>query len=304
MLQSYAGSFISGMAVAGRVREILHAAPLTPAYAAALAAALALPGNVLSAMPDMRWARLVWTCCTAAGGRREHAVPVAAAVEIFMVALDVLDDAEDGEETPLHATLGAAQTLNVSTGLLLLTQKGLLRVAGGAAAAGILLDAGLRACSGQHADLTLTPAAGCGPNDALSVTAGKSASLTAAICQLGALCADAPGSMQETYARFGWHLGMAAQLANDLAAIRPGATSTDVALGRPTLPLTCAARATPSTERYAPDDHARAALWTGGPAYLTWAVAETYRRRALDLIPQLTGDHANRSALTALLDVL
>ncbi len=288
-------------AVSAHARQLLAAAPLTLAYQAALTDALTLPGNILSERPNMRWARPVWTCCVAAGGHEERAIPSAALVELFMVALDLLDDEEDGETNPLHVALGAARTLNVATGLLLLVQRGLLDGAG-AMATDVLLDAGLRACSGQHADLAPPSEQGGALEAALAVAAGKSASLVAAICQLGAMAARADEPAQALCARFGWNLGMVKQLTNDLVALRPTALDkTDRALGRPTLPLTHAAllarAATPCAD-------AGPAILTEAPAQLTWVVAETYRQHALSLIPHLTPDDANRLALTALLDLL
>lgn len=292
------------LAVVDRVKTMLDSAPVTPCYRAALELALALPGNIMSDAPNTRWAQLVWTCCIVTGGRWEQAVTAAAAVEIFMVALDVLDDEEDSEDTPLRTDLGPARALNVSTGLLFLSQHGLLHSDGGATAITILLSAGLQACSGQHTDLGAESEWSVSPEEALVVTAGKSASLVAAICRLGAFAAGADMTRQELYARFGWYAGMVTQLADDIAAVHPDAIGkTDIALGRPTLPLAYAA-ADGLTDTCVRDADTRTALWTGGAAYLTWAVAETYRRHALDLIPQLTADPIGAADLAALLPVL
>jgi competence protein ComQ len=149
----------------------------------------------------------VWTCCTAAGGRWPEAVPAAAAVELFMVALDVLDDVEDAEETPLQAALGTARTLNVSTGLLFLARHALLGTVG-AGAAMLLLEAGLHACNGQHTDLAPPSDEPLRLEDALAVAAGKAASLVAVACRLGSLCAGADIIIQERYARFGAAVGI------------------------------------------------------------------------------------------------
>ncbi len=287
------------IAVAARARDLVRAAALTPAYGDALTAALALPGNILSHDPDACWARIVLTCRTAAGGRWEQAVPIAAAVELFMVALDLLDDAEDCEENAIQASLGLARALNVSTGLLFLAHQGLLDAAEGSAMR-ILLAAGLRACGSQDADLTSTTDRPATLSTAMDISAGKSATLVAAICRLGALCAGADETVQDIYARFGWHVGLVKQLANDIAGIRPAAVGkTDRALGRPTLPLTYAALY-PSASGFGPSPH----LSDGGPTYLTWAVADAYRRRALALIPQMTADDDAQASLAALLDVL
>jgi geranylgeranyl pyrophosphate synthase len=289
--------------VIDHVQHCLRSAPVTPEYGAALAAALALPGNILSDTPNARWAKLVWTCCTAAGGQCEQAVPVAAAVEIFMVALDVLDDIEDGEATPLHANFGSARTLNISTGLLFLAQQCLLNTAHGSAAAPMLLDTGLCAASGQHADLA-DDAQQCYDLDAaLAITAGKSASLVAVACQLGALAAGADAATQARFAQFGRCLGMVAQLTNDIVAVAPGATAkTDIVLARPTLPLVYA---TSNTASPLTDDAAmRATLWNAEPTYLTWVVAEAYRCEAVAMIPKLTQHAVYRAHLAAMLPAL
>lgn len=286
-------------AMTDEVWGLLRAAPGGASYSASLAAALRLPGNILSDAPDARWARLVEACCIAAGGSESQARRVAAAVEIFMVALDILDDAEDGEQTALEGEMGAACALNVSTGLLFLAQCALLDASGGASLSHLLLDAGLRACGGQHADLIGARAQLIDLGDALAVTAGKSGSLVAATCQLGAACAGADTKAQDLFARFGHYVGMLGQLINDLKALEPGATGkTDIALGRPTLPLVHAALLARRGEVGA---DIQATVWARGPAQLTWAVAEVYRARARAIIPYLTGDRAAGAGLEALL---
>lgn len=289
--------------VVERARELIASVPATAAYRAALAAALSLPGNILSDAPDTRWARLVWTSCTAAGGRWGEAVPMAVAAELFMVALDLLDDAEDDETSPLHHELGAACTLNVSTGLLFLAQRELLD-APGRGAARMLLDAGLRACDGQHADLTGTAAQCPDLDHALSVTAGKSASLTAELCRLGALRAGADTRLRDSYAEYGYCLGIVAQLTNDLVGIGPDAAGkTDEALDRPTLPLAFRALYAQPAMEPAGDGRSDGQLAARGAAYFTWIVADAYRRRALALIPSLAATDGGRADLAALLDV-
>jgi geranylgeranyl diphosphate synthase type I len=213
----------------------------------------------------------------------------------------VLDDLEDDEESTLSAKLGAARTLNVSTGLLLLAHWSLLASTHSSTAACILVDAGLAACSGQHVDLKTQADAPLQLDESLAVTAQKSASLVSAICRLGALCGGADEPKQVLYARFGWHLGMVLQLKNDIAGIHPQAQKkTDITLDRPTLPLTYAMLYTTSGSEAAgtPD------LWAGGAAYLTWAVAEVYCRQAFEIIPELTSDPARRAALAKLIPVL
>jgi len=279
--------------------DLLHSAPIGHEYRTALRAALELPGNLLSRAPNLRWARTVATCCTAAGGKRQQSMAAAAAVECFMVALDLLDDEEDGEDSPLRALLGPARTLNVSTGLLLLAQSHLSAQPHGASLTATLLEGGLRACTGQHADLASGPESSPPSLEAaLAVTAGKAAPLVSAACRIGATLGGADLALQGLYGQFGACAGMISQLINDIAALGPDATAkTDIALGRPTIPLTYAALHGRTNEA---GGAARQVNWLDGPVQLTWAIAATYRRHALDLVPQLTSDDTSRADLMTL----
>ena len=290
-----------GSALAVRARALLDTEAVDQPYRAALAVALEYPGNLLSTAPDLRWARFVWACCQAAGGQWEQAVRTATAVEIFMVALDMLDDLEDAETNAISASLGPARTLNASTGLLFLAYRELLSAAGDQATR-LLLDGGLRACAGQHADLASAADHGSTLDGAPAIASAKSGTLVAAICCLGALIGGADEQRGQLFAQFGRYLGIVAQLANDIAALAPTALDkTDVALCRPTLPLAYAAL--PRTPMFKHAD-CRLTAWMDGPAQYTWAVADTYRRLALDLIPRLTADVAARAMLAALLHLL
>lgn len=291
-------------AVVDYVHELLHSAAVTPTYRTALAAALEAPGRILSEVPDARWTHCVSTCCVAAGGRWEQATATAGAIELFMAALELLDDEEDSEESVLRSELGPARLLNVSTGLLFLAQTSLTS-ARGEQATSILLDWALRACSGQDADLATESTAGIGIAEALTVTEWKSASLAAAACQLGALCGGADFALQARYAQFGAYLGMVSQLANDMrGAFSGGAGKTDIALRRPTLPLVCAAHQAPGDgEQKSVPREPTVRLGTV-PLALTWVVAESYRGRALELIPRLTVDAAARHDLCRLVRVV
>lgn len=292
------------IAVREQVQAILDTAPLSSSFRTALNAALTLPGNLLSGAADMRWARIVATCCVAAGGTWTQAIPVAAAVELHMIALDVLDDVEDNEASPLHTELGVARSLNVSTGLLMLAQYAIHQLCDSEGAASLLVNASLQACSGQDNDLATVAHQARSLEDALVVAATKSAPLVAVACQLGAHVAGADESLQDQYAAFGTQVGLVAQLANDLHALFPTADGkTDIALRKPTLPLVYAAVHNPAGPHMV-DDELKPSESTQAGMFLTWAVADVYRRRALELVPQLTHDHEVQRRLEALLPQL
>lgn len=298
-----AGEEVWRAAVAQQVSDALHAPSLTSAYREDLLAALTSPGRILSASASATWARTVMTCCTAVGGKWEVAVPVAAGIELFMLALDLLDDEEDGETNPVRLQLGSGRALNVSTGLLLLAHRMLLGARCGTSALKTLLDHGLRACSGQQADIAYGADHFMSLDDAVDVAERKSGSLAAAACQAGAACAGANCFLQSRYAEFGTCLGMVAQLRNDLEAVTSDVEdNTDIALGRPTLPLVHAGHLSLSGKTM--DSHLAPAVMGRGPVQLTWAVAESYRRRALAMIPRLAATSADQAELQRLVPAI
>jgi len=227
-----------------------------------------------------RWAALVLACASACGHRGEAAEQTAVAAALMMAALNVFDDAEDGELAP---GVTAEVLVNVGTGLLLLFHQvcatpSLRELP--APGLAVLVEAALRACGGQHRDLsTAADAETMTPEAAVAISAAKSASLVVALCRVGALAGGARGLLLARYAAFGHHLGMAAQLANDLAAVQEVAgTKADRVRRRPTLPLVYAVQRPRDLCEGAESGIAEEALM------VTWVVAQTHRLRALSVL--------------------
>src|SRR4051812_36388490 len=84
------------------------------------------PGEELAGAARPTRPVMVLSACNATGGDPAIGSKVAAAVEIFIAGLDVLDEIEDGDHSPLVEATGHGQALNVSTALLLLAQQLLL----------------------------------------------------------------------------------------------------------------------------------------------------------------------------------
>jgi len=90
------------------------------------------------------------------------------------------------------------------------------------------------------------------PQDALAVSARKTASFVAEVCALGFACADGqPPAAAEALRQYGTHLGLAYQIVDDVVDVvgqeeQEGKTlRTDLLLGRPTLALAYALQAAP-----------------------------------------------------------
>jgi geranylgeranyl pyrophosphate synthase len=151
------------------------------------------------------------------------ATTVAVGVECYICALDLIDDVEDADQTPVVEELGVARALSVATTLLFLAQQALLKSSAYAPPAQVLclLDAlgegSLKATVGQHLDILSAErsALHMKAQDCLGILAAKSGSLMSLACRLGALCAGAPEQACEEWARLGELMGLAHQLDND-----------------------------------------------------------------------------------------
>jgi geranylgeranyl pyrophosphate synthase len=149
---------------------------------------------------------------------------VAISVECVICALDLLDDVEDEDQTPIIKDLGAARVLNVSTALLTLAQRMILSIAQSelpAASILRLLDAVqeslLIATTGQQRDLLAEQRVveQVTVEECIEIAAEKAGALMSLACRMGALCAGADDEVCQHYALLGQLLGISHQLDND-----------------------------------------------------------------------------------------
>ena len=193
---------------------------------------------------------------------------VAVSVECFCAALDLLDDVEDEDQTPIMQELGAARVLNVTTVLLTLAQQALLSLSEmGVGPVNILSllntlqESALGITSGQHRDLLAEQRSALDftREECIDIAAVKAGAILRLACRLGAQCAGADTVLCEQFAEFGLLLGTAAQLDNDShdlyyllqdvipsilledAGATPRSTKSDLVRGKKTLPIVLAA---------------------------------------------------------------
>lgn len=161
---------------------------------------------------------------------RAYASTVAVGVECYICALDLIDDVEDADQTPVLEELGVARGLSVATTLLFLAQEALLATSAYAPPAQVLLllealsECSLRATQGQHLDiLSAQRSPLCMTAQAcLGILAAKSGALMSLACRLGALCAGVPDHTCMEWASLGELLGLSHQLDNDAHDFRAG----------------------------------------------------------------------------------
>lgn len=276
------------------VREAVGATGLPASLQSLLLDALSREGKALApaAGREPRWPALVLASAEAAGGDPAAAVVVAAAVDAFIAALDILDEIEDGDASALIAAAGMPRALNASTALLCLAQRllGDLGRAGVPAARvpaflAALAEAGLAATGGQHLDLTAEGRAETTPEEAVEIARRKAGTLVAGAFRLGALLGTADEALLGRYADLGRHYGAAAQLANDLHDVANPERKTDLARGKGTLPLVYDRRG--ATGAAGDDAPPAERLRRSGALHFTWVVIELERQACTRILGEL-----------------
>ena len=168
-------------------------------------------------------ARLALAACEALGGRAEHAVDWAAAVELLHNASLIHDDIQDGDrarrgQPALWARYGSAQAINTGDLLLMLPFRALGRYPAQSQAAlvQILAEYAESTARGQILELALSASPDKDWGDYFSAVSGKTGTLFAlpvrGAAQLAGLQADEAKNLAQTFTS----IGVLYQLQDDL----------------------------------------------------------------------------------------
>ncbi|MCC7361654.1 MAG: polyprenyl synthetase family protein [Anaerolineales bacterium] len=169
--------------------------------------------------------------CTAAGGDWRQALPIAAAVELIHNFSLLHDDIQDN--SPLRhgrptvwTRWGAAQAINAGDAMFTLAYLAPHRLRAAGVSAEVALDCladltqtCLFLTQGQYLDMAYEQRAQISVAEYLTMIEKKTAVLIAAAARLGARVAGAAPARLEAFYHFGWNLGMAFQLQDDLLGI-------------------------------------------------------------------------------------
>jgi geranylgeranyl diphosphate synthase type I len=239
-------------------------------------------------------------------GEHRRALPGAAAVELGHNFSLVHDDIEDGDRERRHrptlwAIHGVPQAINTGDTLFSLSRIALHRLTDlGFPDAKVLRlmrlfdETCLALCEGQYLDIAMSAS-----NDLMNVElyfdmiGRKTAALIAASIEAGAILATDDEQVIARYRGFGWALGLAFQLNDDLLGIwgpeqATGKEPSDVAHRKKTLPVIYA------WEHAGPEDRERLVDLYGRPQPTTDEVAEVVRILERSGAREYTRDEARR----------
>ncbi|MCW3840536.1 polyprenyl synthetase family protein [Micromonospora yasonensis] len=160
----------------------------------------------------------------ATGAQPEAGVPAAASVELAHNFSLLHDDVMDGDTERRHrptawTVFGVGPAILAGDALIGLAHEALVEAPGsGPAARRLALD--VRALiAGQAADLSFERRDDVTLDECLQMASDKTGALLACSCALGAILCGGPSALADGLYRFGWHLGLAFQLVDDLLGI-------------------------------------------------------------------------------------
>lgn len=194
---------------------------------------------------------LVTLACAAAGGEWQRSLPAAAAVEILHNFSLIHDDIEDNSTTrrgrpTLWCKWGIPLAINAGDTLFTLANLALMGLEddrSAVTAARIFQDTCLQLTKGQHLDISYEKRRDLDLEAYWPMIGGKTAALLQACTRLGALSAEASEEIQQAYADFGFNLGLAFQVKDDLLGIWGDSAQTgksaasDLLAGKNSLPV-------------------------------------------------------------------
>lgn len=296
--------------VQGHVRAAISGTPGAPAFRSLLLSLMARPGRVLAGNGPARWLAYVLEMCHALGGDLEAAYVAASAVEFAVAGIDVIDDLIDDlidDEWTGDAT-SRQRALNASLALGWLAQRCVSELSGRVGqgryllVADLLAQGSLGSCGGQDLDLVLETSAHVTEETAHEMTRAKSGSLVAMACQIGAALATDEATTLEAARCFGEHVGVVAQVLNDIAGAVPGGEGggSDLRRRKKTLPVAYTLRCTqelelptvPATYRDSggsrgDEEQLATAIHDLGGIHYALVVADVQRREALAAVAAL-----------------
>jgi geranylgeranyl diphosphate synthase type I len=281
------------------------------------------------ASPETRGKRirplLVLLASSAAGGEWRQALPAATAVELVHNFSLIHDDIQDqssfrrGRPT-IWQRWGTAQAINAGDALFSLAQLTLLRLKEivsleiALQASRILQDTCLSLTQGQHLDMVYQERGDLTLDAYWPMVNGKTAALFSACTHLGALVAQAPQSICDSYRKFGHQLGLAFQVQDDLLgiwgdeAMTGKSSESDLLTGKKSLPILYglsrigpfAARWAQGPITFAEIPATAAQLDTEGARLYTRECTKTLTQRALQNLHDANPQGAAKEALEKL----
>jgi geranylgeranyl diphosphate synthase type I len=277
--------------------------------------------------------RLSLLACQAVGGDVRQALPLAAGIQLLHDFSLIHDDIEDQSPTrrsrpTVWALWGLAQGINTGDGMFVVAHLALHRLVDVGVPPAVALEilrrfdqTILTICEGQFLDLSYEGDLRISEADYLAMIGRKTAALVAAATELGARVGGADATMAQDFFEFGYNLGLAFQIQDDVLGIwgdpaltgKPAAA--DLYRRKVSLPIIYALQMPAQRDVLARlyalqpigDADVRQILeilQLAGARDYTEGMAQAYHRRALAALDRVRGDAAALAELRAIAEGL
>jgi geranylgeranyl diphosphate synthase type I len=248
--------------------------------------------------------------CEAAGGDVDQALPAAAGIEILHNFSLLHDDIEDNSDTrrgrpTVWKLWGRPQAINAGDGMFALAHLALARLPQRgvpAERALALLHVFDRTClaltHGQHLDIRFEDRLDVTVDEYVTMIKNKTAALIATSAYMGAYLAGVAEKTAAYYRDFGYHLGLAFQIQDDILGIWGDAdltgksTSSDIETRKKSLPVVYGLERSPALRQVYADNEFR-------PDQVAWVQETLSELGARQMAEALAAEH-NQNAVEAL----
>jgi geranylgeranyl diphosphate synthase type I len=197
---------------------------------------------------------IVLLATASVGADWKTSLPAAAAVELVhnfsLVHDDVQDNSEKRRGRPtVWSKWGVPMAINVGDAMFVISYQAVMDLSRSHPAeavvqtASILHEACLNLTRGQYLDMSYEERNDLGLEDYWPMVGGKTSALLSACTHIGALLGNAGKTEQEAYRQFGYHLGLAFQVQDDILgiwgdeALTGKSTASDLVEGKNSLPV-------------------------------------------------------------------
>jgi geranylgeranyl diphosphate synthase type I len=197
---------------------------------------------------------IVLLATASVGADWKTSLPAAAAVELIhnfsLVHDDVQDNSEKRRGRPtVWAKWGVPMAINVGDALFVIAYQAIMDLSKSHPAesvvqtASILHEACLNLTRGQYLDMSYEERNDLSLEDYGPMVGGKTSALLSACTHIGALLGNASKAEQEAYRQFGYHLGLAFQVQDDILgiwgdeALTGKSAASDLVEGKNSLPI-------------------------------------------------------------------
>ncbi len=197
---------------------------------------------------------IVLLASASAGGDWKSALPAAAAVELVHNFSLVHDDVQDNSgkrrgRPTVWTKWGVPMAINVGDALFVIANQAIMDLINNHSAstvvraATILHDACLNLTRGQYLDMSYEERNDLALEDYWPMVGGKTSALLSACTHIGSLLGGASEAEQETHRQFGYHLGLAFQVQDDILgiwgdeAVTGKSAASDLVEGKNSLPV-------------------------------------------------------------------